>query len=232
VTAPRPYGDGCATAHAAELLGERWALLVVRELLLGPKRFADLQRGLPRISPTVLSQRLRELEESGVLRRQRLGPPASAFVYELTDWGHELEPIVIALARWAAKSPSLDRSAELTADALILHMRARYHPRTDAGRHGRFEIQLADDQFTFEVTGDALSIRRGAVAEPDATLATTAPTLAALLRSQLGLEEAHSRDLVRLEGDIEALHNLLQACLFAAADSPTSPSSAQPTTSP
>jgi DNA-binding HxlR family transcriptional regulator len=232
VTVPRPYGDGCATAHAAELLGERWALLVVRELLLGPKRFADLQRGLPRISPTVLSQRLRELEESGVLRRQRLGPPASAFVYELTDWGHELEPTVIALARWAAKSPSLDRSAELTADALILHMRARYHPRPDAGRPRRYEIQLADDQFTLEATDDALSIRRGAVAEPDATLATTTTTLAALLRSQLGLEGAHSRDLVRLEGDIEALHNLLQACQFAAAHNPTSPPTAQPTSPP
>ena len=221
MSVPRPYGDGCATAHAAELLGERWALLVVRELLLGPKRFADLQRGLPRISPTVLSQRLRELEDSGVVRRQRLGPPASAFVYELTDWGDELEPIVIALARWAANSPSLDRNAELNADALILHMRSRYHPSSNAGQQGRYEIRLADDPFTLEVTDDALTIRRGSVAEPDAILDTTTPTLTALLRSQLSFEEARSREIVRLEGDIEALRQLLQACALDAAHSPT-----------
>ncbi len=212
----RPYGDGCATAHAAELLGERWALLVVRELLLGPKRFADLQRGLRRISPTVLSQRLRELEESGILSRRRLGPPTSAVVYELSDWGRELEPIVIALARWAAKSASLDRGAEMSADALLLHMRARSAPLSNAAHEGRYEIRLSDDHYTIEITGDGLTLRRGVVGEPDAVLETTSSTLAKLLRSQIDLEQAQRSGMARLDGDTDAVDNLLQACAFAA----------------
>ena len=83
----RTYGDGCGIAHGLDLLGERWALLVVRELLLGPKRFTDLREGLPNVSPNVLSQRLRELEEVGVVQRRKLPPPAASMIYELTDWG-------------------------------------------------------------------------------------------------------------------------------------------------
>src|ERR687888_870608 len=97
----RSYGDGCGIAHALDLVGERWALLVVRELLLGPKRFTDLRAGLPNASPNVLSQRLRELEEATIGRRRRLPPPAGSQVYELTEWGRELEPLVISLGAWA-----------------------------------------------------------------------------------------------------------------------------------
>src|SRR5262245_48168316 len=88
----RSYDDSCLTAHALDLVGERWALLVVRELLLGPKRFTDLRHGLPGISPNVLSQRLDELEHAALVHRRRLDPPASVWVYELTGWGRELEP--------------------------------------------------------------------------------------------------------------------------------------------
>ncbi|GAB3887032.1 hypothetical protein GCM10027612_25150 [Microbispora bryophytorum subsp. camponoti] len=101
----RTYGDPCATARALDLLGERWALMIVRDLLFGPKRYSDLQSGLPNASPTVLSQRLRDLEEGGVIRRRRLGPPARAWVYELTEWGHDLEPILVHLGRWGRQSP-------------------------------------------------------------------------------------------------------------------------------
>ena len=93
MTTKRTYGDGCGIAHALDLVGERWALLVVRELLLGPKRFTDLRDGLPNASPNVLSQRLRELEQAGIVQRRKLPPPAGAWVYELTDWGRELKPI-------------------------------------------------------------------------------------------------------------------------------------------
>src|SRR5665809_166028 len=99
MAARRDYFDGCAAAHALDLVGERWALLVVRELVLGPKRFTDLKTGLPNASPNVLSQRLRELEEDGVVRRRKLPPPAAARVYELTEWGLELEPVLSALGR-------------------------------------------------------------------------------------------------------------------------------------
>src|SRR5436189_5833106 len=101
----RTYGESCAASHALDLVGERWALLIVRELLLGPKRFTDLRAGLPAISPNVLTQRLEELERAGVLRRRKLLPPAGAWVYELTEWGLDLEPVIIALGRWGARSP-------------------------------------------------------------------------------------------------------------------------------
>src|ERR1051326_4544263 len=107
----RTYGDGCAIAHALDVVGERWALLVVRELVLGPKRYTDLRRGLPNASPNVLSQRLDELERAGIVERHKLPPPAGSRVYELTRWGRELEEIVISLGRWAARSPS-GRAAE------------------------------------------------------------------------------------------------------------------------
>src|SRR3954466_5966488 len=112
----RTYDDGCAAAHALDLVGERWALLVVRELLLGPKRFTDLRAGIPKASPNVLSQRLRELERAGVVRRRQLPPPAASRVYQLTDWGLELEPVIIRLGRWGARSPSKARDAELGVD--------------------------------------------------------------------------------------------------------------------
>ena len=101
----RTQVDGCGIAHAAELIGQRWALIVVRELLLGPKRFTDLRAGIPDISPNVLAQRLRELEQSGIVRRRKLAPPAATQVYELTDWARQLEPAILALGRWASNSP-------------------------------------------------------------------------------------------------------------------------------
>src|SRR4051795_1875956 len=101
----RTYGDRCGVARALDLVGDRWALLVVRELLLGAKRFSDLRAGLPGVSPDVLAQRLRELEEAGVVRRTKLPPPAAARVYELTERGAELEPVVLALGRWGSAVP-------------------------------------------------------------------------------------------------------------------------------
>ena len=97
----RRYDDACAAAHALDLVGERWALLVARELMLGPRRFTDLRMNLPGISPNVLTQRLDEMEKAAILRRRRLPPPASVWVYELTDWGKELEPVLQTFGRWA-----------------------------------------------------------------------------------------------------------------------------------
>src|SRR5512145_951843 len=96
----RAYADACAAARALDVVGSRWALLVARELLHGPKRFTDLRAGLPTASPNVLSQRLRELQRDGVVRRRALPPPAGSQVYELTEWGRELEPVMLALGRW------------------------------------------------------------------------------------------------------------------------------------
>src|SRR2546428_12730249 len=106
----RNYGDGCAMAHGLSLIGERWALLVVRELMLGPKRFTDLRAGLPAISPNVLTERLEELERTAIVRRHKLPAPAAAWGYELTDWGVQLEPVIMALGRWASRSAFLPQA--------------------------------------------------------------------------------------------------------------------------
>src|SRR5947208_16583575 len=126
MTTKRTYGDGCAIAYGLDVVGERWALLVVRELLLGPKRFTDLKKGLPNASPNVISERLRELEQAGVVRRDKLPPPAGSRVYALTDWGRELEHVVVSLGHWAARSPSPLPDAPMGADSMMLPLRARF----------------------------------------------------------------------------------------------------------
>src|SRR4051812_10552564 len=133
MAARRKYSQGCGTAYALDVIGDRWALLVVRELLLGPKRFTDLRDGLPGIGPNVLSQRLKELEDAGVLRRRVLPPPAGSTVYELTEWGSELEDIVVRLGRWGARSPAMPREAETHPEWLGVRMRAVYHPGEEPG---------------------------------------------------------------------------------------------------
>src|SRR3982750_1569942 len=131
--ARRSYDDACGAAHALDLIGERWALLVMRELMLGPKRFSDLRAALPGISANVLPQRLEGLEAAGVLTRRKLPPPAGAQVYELTPWGYESEPIFQALGRWAARSPRPDPSLPLSAVSLFLSFRTMLDPQRAKG---------------------------------------------------------------------------------------------------
>lgn len=124
------YNDGCASAHALDLIGERWTLIVVRELLLGPKRFAELQRDIVGISPTVLSRRLHDLESRGIALHRTLPAPARVDVYELTPWGAQLEAVNTALSMWAVTSSALPWDADMSPDTLVLAMRA--HARGDA----------------------------------------------------------------------------------------------------
>jgi DNA-binding HxlR family transcriptional regulator len=182
MTTMRTYGDGCPIARALDLVGERWALLVVRELLLGPKRYTDLRRGLPNASPNVLSQRLGELERAGVLRRRKLPPPAGSRVYELTDWGRELEEIVVALGRWGARSPTPPDDAPIvSADSIILALRARFDPGAAHGLRAGYELQLGEDRFAIEVADDEITAARGDAHRPDATIDTDPDTLNAVL---------------------------------------------------
>jgi DNA-binding HxlR family transcriptional regulator len=172
-TTMRTYGDGCAIAQALDLVGERWALLVVRELLLGPKRYTDLRRGLPNASPNVLSQRLGELERAGVLRRRKLPPPAGSRVYELTEWGRELEQTVISLGHWAARSPSgLASDAPVGVDSMILALRSRFNADAVRGLRAHYELGLGEDRFRIEVGDDEIEVARGGADQSDATIDT------------------------------------------------------------
>lgn len=131
--AGRSYDDGCATAHGLDLIGERWALLIVRELLFGPLRFTDLRTGLRSISPNVLTQRLEDLEAATIVHRRKLPPPAASWIYELTEWGRGLEEPILSLGRWAARSPFLKQGMPISRSAFLLALRAMYEPPDERG---------------------------------------------------------------------------------------------------
>ncbi|NUR90166.1 MAG: helix-turn-helix transcriptional regulator, partial [Nonomuraea sp.] len=163
-------------ARALDHVGERWALLIVRELLLGPKRFTDLRAGLPSASQNVLSQRLRELETSDLVRRRRLPAPAASWVYELTEVGKGLEPVVLALARWGSRMP-MSSAGELSVDALMMALRSTFTPD---GFTGVVELRIGEDAFLAGVSAEGLSLTRGS-GGADAVLETTPAELRSLV---------------------------------------------------
>lgn len=205
----RTYDDGCAAAHALDLVGERWALLVVRELLLGPKRFTDLRSGLPGVSSNVLAERLNGLEEAGVVRRRKLPPPAASKVYELTEWGMELEPVIDRLGRWGVRSPSKPKDAPIGVDALVLSFRTMFEPTAAEGLAARYELRLGEDRFRAEVADRRFEIVRGVADRPDAAIETDAGTLAALVYGDRSLAEALRSGDAKVEGDEMAVERFL-----------------------
>jgi DNA-binding HxlR family transcriptional regulator/putative sterol carrier protein len=207
----RTYGDGCAIAQALDVVGERWTLLVVRELLLGPKRYTDLRRGLPHASPNVLSQRLGELERSGVLRRRTLPPPAGSRVYELTEWGRELEQTVMSLGNWAARSPfGLSSDAPVGVDSMMLALRSRFDANTARGLRARYELRFGDDRFGVEVGGDAIVVARGSAERADATIDSDPDTLAAVLWGGRPLADAQRSGRMTIQGDKAAVERFVR----------------------
>jgi DNA-binding HxlR family transcriptional regulator len=209
MTTKRTYGDGCGIAHALDLVGERWALLVVRELLLGPKRFTDLRDGLPNASPNVLSQRLRELEQAEIVRRRKLPPPAATWVYELTDWGRELKPVAISLGTWALRSPTFPEDAPVGTDSVILALGTFF----DAGAAGdltaSYELRLGENTFAVRVADGEIDVDRTAAEEPDAVIETEAATLSALIWERRELADALAAGDISIEGDQGAVTRFL-----------------------
>ena len=208
VTRARTYGEGCAAAHALDLVGERWALLLVRELLLGPKRFTDLRTGVIHASPNVLAQRLRDLEQAGIVRRRTLPPPAASRVYELTDWGLELEPVVAALGRWGSRSPAMPHGSPMSVDSHILAMRTMFDPER-AGFDATYGLRLGDADFHARVSDGSFEIDRGPAAGPDALIVTDPATLAAVLWLGRPLDDALASGEIAVEGDRDAVSRLV-----------------------
>ena len=193
-----------------DLVGERWALLVVRELLLGPKRFTDLRAGLPHASPNVLSERLRGLEAAGIVRRRRLPPPAASKIYELTAWGEELEPVIIRLGRWGARSPSKPADAPLGVDSLILSLRTMFDGGAAGDLEATYELIMGEDRFAVEVSDGDFEVERGSAERPDAIVEADSNTLAGLIYGGLSLSEALRSGEVKIEGDEEAVERFLE----------------------
>lgn len=202
--AKRRYDDGCATAHALNVVGERWALLVVRELLLGPRRFTDLRAALPGIGPNVLAQRLSGLTEAGVVARCLLAPPASVWAYELTPWGRELEAPIAALGRWGARSPALPRGRPMSAASLVLSMRTMFDPSTAAGVRLSLDLAIGAERFAVTVGKGSIAIEPGAASDPDARIASDVDTLARLAYDGAKLGDSIESGAVVVDGDRSA----------------------------
>ena len=205
----RTYGDPCGIARALDLVGERWGLLVVRELLLGPKRFTDLRAGLPNLSPDVLSQRLRDFERTGIARRRRLAPPAGSWVYELTDWGRELEPVVLALGRFGSRAPLERLGGELGTDSLMLALKTLFDYDAGAGLDASYELRLGEETFSVRVTAGVLELARGEADCADAAITAEPAVLRALLWHGRSLADAVRAGDAAIEGDRAAVERFL-----------------------
>lgn len=213
----RRYDDGCAAAHALDLVGERWALLVVRELLLGPRRFSDLRQALGGISPNVLSQRLVDLEAAGVVHQRQLPPPAACHVYALTPWGMELEPVIMALLRWGARSPGFVRGQALTADAMALSFKAMFQPRLAGALKCRISLLMQRHVYHVAVDRGRIAVVRGeppchpaqADAWAAATLRAEPVTVLHLAYGKRPLAEALAAGECQCDGDTRQLQHFL-----------------------
>jgi len=194
--AKRSYDDACGTAHALDLIGERWALLVLRELMLGPRRFSELKADLPGISSNVLAQRLVELERRGLARKLRLPPPASVQVYEATEWGLEAEPIVQALGRWAARSPRHDPTLPISGVSILLSFRTMIDRDKARDIDARIGFRFGETDYVARLHDGTITVARGLTEDCDVVF-TAAPTmLAAVVYGGAPL------DSIGVEGDI------------------------------
>ncbi len=210
----RTYRDSCGIARALDLAGERWALLVVRELLLGPKRFTDLRAGLPNLSPDVLAQRLRELEQAGIARRRKLPPPASARIYELTERGAELEPVLLALGRWGSRVTLPATPAELSPDAIAIALKTVFDANAAADLERSYQLQLGEHAFSVRIADRKIDLARGEGKAPAARIETDPGTLTELLWQGRSIGDAVDAGALRIEGSRREVRRFLK--LFAA----------------
>ncbi len=205
--APRRYGDPCGIARALDVVGDRWALLVVRELIFGPKRFLQLRDGLHGISPNVLSQRLRDLEDAGLVRHEMLEPPASVAVYELTPRGRALEPVLLELGRWGSQEPVIT-AHELSVSALLVALKTVFDPACAAD--ATYALRVDGQWFGLTVAGRSIDITPGRPQQPTVTFDTGAATLRAVAFGREPVTEAERDGRLTVHGDRAAAERFTQ----------------------
>jgi DNA-binding HxlR family transcriptional regulator len=193
----RRYDDACGLAHALELIGERWALIVMRELMFGPRRFSELRADLPGISANVLTQRLTELEERGLIRKTKLPPPASVQVYEATEWGLEAAPVIRSLGRWAVRSPRHDPGLFVSAVSIMMSMQTMFDAHRAGNFHARIGFRFGDVGYVAVIGGGLIDIRRESPEGVDVLFTAPPGGIAGILYGGASLET------VDVEGDME-----------------------------
>ena len=207
---PHRYDDPCGIARSLDVVGDRWALLVVRELMFGPKRFVQLRDGLHGISPNVLAQRLRDLEDAGLVRREVLEPPASVAVYELTGRGRALEPVLLELGRWGSQEP-VTTPRELSVSALLVALKTVFDPAAaapfpapadaPAPAGASYALRVGGQWFRLTVTGRSIDIAAGRPERPTATLDTDVATLRAVAFGREPIADAERDGRLTVHGE-------------------------------
>lgn len=195
----RSYNQYCPVARTLDLVGDRWTLLMIRDLFLGPRRYKDLLEGLPGIGTNLLADRLRELEEAGVVERAVLPPPAGSSVYQLTEIGEKLWPVVVAMGRWGSRflGPVRDNDVLLPA-AYLIAMRAAFRPERAVGVDETFELRVGDRAYEVTVKDGRCSTREGLAVDPGAVFVMDVETLNDLLFGQLAATDAVSAGRVEI----------------------------------
>lgn len=207
----RSYNQFCALAYALDTVGERWTLLIIRELLAGPRRFKDLLDGLPDISTNLLTERLKHLEQQGILVRRVLPPPAGSTVYELTPFGQALETAVLELGKWGSRllPPSLEGVSMPSVGATTLAIKAFFRPECARGIYETYELRLGNEVLQMQVEDGKLHVQAGQTLKPDVVIHTEMPVFMGLFSGQLHPNHALEGGLVHIEGDPGALNRML-----------------------
>lgn len=194
----RSYADACGIARALDTVGERWSLMVVRELLLGPKRFTDLRTSLPTIGPDVLTQRLKDLEAAGIAHKHKLPPPAASTVYELTAAGQALRGVLDELGRWGAVfAPPPAEGMCMSLDSHVLSMRTLFDAARAEGYDARVALELDGAPFHAIVRDGVLAIDRGTIDAPDVTIAGAAGDVIDVMHGRAALADTN----IEIRGD-------------------------------
>ncbi|MEU0492426.1 helix-turn-helix domain-containing protein [Nocardiopsis sp. NPDC006139] len=212
----RSYGQFCGLARALETVGERWTLLIVRNLLSGPQRYTDLRKGLPSIPTNILSARLKQLEEADVVTRRALPHPERAVVYELTDYGRELEPALIALGRWGASTMTGPRAGEVvTAESVAMAFRTTYRPEAAGKGTVGYEVRMGDFTIRLQITEGVLTAAIGPHPSPDLVIERVSEQgIHAMMTGARTPEQALADGSVRVEGDAALLPGFVETFRF------------------
>jgi DNA-binding HxlR family transcriptional regulator len=197
----RWYEDACGTALALELVGERWSLLIMRELMFGGRRFSELRTGLPGISANVLTERLARMERVCIVQRRKLPPPASVQVYELTPWGYEAEVVLQNLGRWATRSPLHDPTLPLSAASIMMSFRTMYSRERANGEAAAIGFRFGEEGFVVEVGSDGILVRRADPVGPALTVSTDPMSLASVVYGGRPIADVEAAGDLTLAGD-------------------------------
>ena len=205
----RSYADACGITRALDVVGERWAIPVVRELIFGPRRYSDLAAALPGVSTNILGSRLKELTAADVVVKRRLSPPAATTVYELTPWGAALEPVLISLGRWAARTPAAFEKQAFSASSFALSLRATFNPAAAAGTTLTLSLVMGTDVFEASIDDADFTIRRAEQTDAQVHLHGEPKQLADLVYQRRDPAEAHGTGAVQIEGPLESVQTFV-----------------------